>query len=96
MKLTKSVLKEIIKEEIIKELQAVSGGKVHPFVTGKNITLKGKKYPEVDFELVSIDNKTKIVTFRVLAPKNLFGELVRMDFRSLRRGPFFKTDTSKI
>jgi hypothetical protein len=95
MKLTKSLLREIIREEIIKELQAVSGGKVHRFITGKNITLRGRKYPEVEFELVSIDNKTQIVTLRVLSPKDMFGDVIRIDFRTLRRGPFLKTDTSK-
>ena len=37
------------------EANAVSGGKVHKFITGKNLTLTGKKYGDVHFELVSID-----------------------------------------
>ena len=78
----------------LEEAQAVSGGKVHKFITGKNITLKGKKYSDVDFELVSIDNKTQIVKLKVLAPKELFGQEINMDFRTLRRGPFLKTNTS--
>jgi hypothetical protein len=89
MKLIKSVLREIIKE-----LQAISGGKVHPFITAKNLTLKGKKYPEIEFEVVRIDNTKQIVKLRVLSPKNLFGEEINVDFRTLRRGAFFKTDTS--
>jgi hypothetical protein len=76
------------------EANAVSGGKVHKFITGKNLTLKGKKYGDVHFELVSIDNKTQIVKLRVLAPKDLFGHEINIDFRTLRRGPFLKTDTN--
>jgi hypothetical protein len=75
------------------EVNAVSGGKVHKFITGKNLTLKGKKYGDVHFELVSIDNKTQIVKLRVLAPKDLFGHEINIDFRTLRRGPFLKTNT---
>jgi hypothetical protein len=75
------------------EANAVSGGKVHKFITGKNLTLKGKKYGDVHFELVSIDNKTQIVKLRVIGPKELFGQEISMDFRTLRRGPFLKTDT---
>ena len=81
-------------QESVTEAQAVSGGKVHKFITGKNITLKGKKYSDVDFELVSIDNKTQIVKLKVLAPKELFGQEINMDFRTIRRGPFLKTNTS--
>ena len=75
------------------EANAVSGGKVHKFITGKNLTLTGKKYGDVHFELVSIDNKTQIVKLRVIGPKELFGQEISMDFRTLRRGPFLKTDT---
>jgi hypothetical protein len=83
-------------DEVVSEAQAVSGGKVHKFITGKNITLKGKKHSDVHFELVSIDNKTQIVKLKVLAPKELFGHEINIDFRTLRRGPFIKTDTSKL
>jgi hypothetical protein len=83
-------------DEVVSEAQAVSGGKVHKFITGKNITLKGKKHSDVHFELVSIDNKTQIVKLKVLAPKELFGQEINIDFRTLRRGPFIKTDTSKL
>jgi hypothetical protein len=75
--------------------QAVSGRKVHKNITGFNLTHKGRKYKEIDFETKKIDNKTEMVTLRILAPKKLFGQEVPVKFRTLRRGPFMKTDTSK-
>jgi hypothetical protein len=82
-------------KESTNEAQAVSGGKVNKFITGKNVTLKSKKHSEVDFELVGIDNQKQTVKLKVLAPKELFGQEINIDFRTLRRGPFLKTDTSK-
>lgn len=82
-------------DEEIEEAQAVSGGKVNKFITGKNVTLKGKKHSEVDFELVGVDNQKQTVKLKVLAPTELFGQEINIDFRTLRRGPFLKTDTSK-
>jgi hypothetical protein len=75
------------------EAFAVSGNKVHKFITGKGVTIKGKKYPEVHYELMGIDNGSKLVRLKVLAPKELFGQVVVYDFRNIRRGPFLKTDT---
>ena len=75
------------------EAYAVSGNKVHKFITGKGVTIKGKKYPEVHYELMGISNADKTVKLKVLAPKELFGQVVMYDFRSIRRGPFLKTDT---
>ena len=80
--------------EDITEANAVSGGKVNKFITGKNLTLKGKKYSDIHFELVSIDNNKQIVKLRVLAPKEIFGQEINIDFRTLRRGPFLKTNTN--
>ena len=77
----------------ISEANAVSGGKVHKYITGKNLTLKGKKYSDIEFEVLGIDNKTQIVKLKVLYPKNLFGHEINIDFRTLRRGPFLKTNT---
>jgi len=82
-------------KESTNEAQAVSGGKVNKFITGKNVTLKGKKHSEVDFELVGIDNQKQTVKLKVLVPTELFGQEINIDFRTLRRGPFLKTDTSK-
>jgi len=80
----------------IKEAQAVSGGKVHKFITGKNLGFKGKKYSEIDFETIGVDNKNGTIRVKVLAPKEIFGNEMSLDFRSVRRGPFFKTDTGKL
>jgi len=75
--------------------QAVSGRKVHKHITGFNLPYKGKRYKEIDFETRKIDNKTEMVTLRILNPKKLFGQEVPVKFKTLRMGPFMKTDTSK-
>jgi hypothetical protein len=75
------------------EANAIAGGKVHKFITGKNLTLKGKKYPDIEFEVLSIDNKTQTVKLKVLAPKGLFGQEMNVPFKTIRRGPFIKTNT---
>lgn len=75
--------------------QAVSGGKVHKFITAKNLTYKGKKYSDIEFELLGIDNSAQLVKLKILAPKNLFGQEMKVPFKTIRRGPFIKTDTSK-
>jgi hypothetical protein len=80
----------------IKEAQAISGGKVHKFITGKNLGFKGKKYSEIDFETIGVDNKNGTIRVKVLTPKEIFGNEMSLDFRSVRRGPFFKTDTGKL
>lgn len=86
-------VKENLNEKRMK--QAVSGGKVHKFITGKNLTYKGKKYSDIEFELLGIDNREQLVKLKILAPKNLFGQEMNVPFRTIRRGPFIKTDTSK-
>jgi len=75
--------------------QAVVRGKLHKNITGFNLTYKGKKYKEIDFEARKIDNKTELVTLRILNPKKLFGQDLKVKFRTISRGPFMKTDTSK-
>jgi len=79
----------------VNEAFAVRGSKVEKFITGKNLTHKGKKYKEIEFETLGIDNNTKMVKLRILAPKKLFGQEVPVKFQTLRRGPFLKTDTGK-
>ena len=56
--------------------KAVSGRKVHKHITGFNLPYKGRKYKEIDFETRKIDNKTEMVTLRILNPKKLFGQEV--------------------
>jgi hypothetical protein len=46
-------------------------------------------------ELVKIDNSTQMVTFNIIGPKEIFGNEVKLPFKTLRRGPFMATDTSK-
>ena len=81
--------------DVVEEANAVSGGKVHKFITGKNLTLKGKKYSDIEFEVLGTDNRTKVVKLRVLSPKELFGTELDVSFKTIKRGPFLKTDTSK-
>ena len=81
--------------EKVNEAFAVRGSKVEKFITGKNLTHKGRKYKEIEFETIKVDNPKKMVTLRILAPKNLFGQEVPVRFQTLRRGPFLKTDTGK-
>jgi len=87
--------KPLLKFRLVNEANAVSGGKVHKFITGKNLTYQGKKYSEIDFELVRIDNTSQLVHLKVLAPKQIFGSELNVPFKTIRRGPFLKTDTSK-
>ena len=83
-------------KDSLNEANAVSGGKVHKFITGKNLTFKGKKYPNLYFEVLRIDNKSKLVTLKILSPKPLFGNEINVPFKTIRRGPFLKTDTSGL
>ena len=76
--------------------KAVAGGKVQKLVTAHGIGYKGKKYKEIDMELVKIDNSSEMVTFNIIHPKEIFGNEIKIPFRTLRRGPFMATDTSKI
>lgn len=80
----------------VAEAQAVSGSKIHKFITGKNLTLKGKKYADIEFEVVSTDNKSELVKLRVLSPKNHFGQELNVPFKTIRRGPFIKTQTKGV
>ena len=81
-------------EEFVGEAQAVSGGKVHKFITGKNLTFKGAKYADIEFEVLNIDNASGLVELQVLSPKDIFGETTKVPFKTIRRGPFIKTDTN--
>ena len=76
--------------------QAVSQGKVQKLVTAHGLKFKDKVYKEIDMELKDIDNNTKMVTFNIIHPKEIFGNEVNLSFKVLSRGPFMATDTSKI
>lgn len=90
---------EIVKlraSHCVSEAQAVAGGKVHKFVTGNNITLNGKKYPKVEFEVINVDNAKKEVLLKALSPKQPNKkDMVRIPFRMLRRGPFTKSEVNE-
>ena len=88
--------KPLLKFRLVNEANAVSGGKVHKFITGKNLTFKGKKYPNLYFEVLRIDNRAGLVTLKILSPKQLFGKELDVPFKTIRRGPFLKTDTSGL
>jgi hypothetical protein len=75
--------------------QAVSQGKVQKLVTAHGLKFNGKVYKEIDMELKGIDNNTKMVTFNIIHPKEIFGNEVKLAFKVLNRGPFMATDTSK-
>jgi hypothetical protein len=86
----------IYQVDMVNEANAISGGKIHKFITGKNLIYKGKKYPDIEFELLGIDNSNQLVNLKVLFPKNIFGQEMKVPFKSIRRGSFIKTDTSKV
>ena len=76
--------------------QAVAGGKVQKLVTGFGLKYKGKTYKEIDMELKRVDNVSQMVTFNIIHPKEIFGNEIKLPFKTIRRGPFMATDTSKI
>ena len=88
-------IKDLEKDKFLNEANAVKGSKVEKFITGHNLTMKGKKYKEIEFETLGVDNSRKMITLRILAPKKLFGIETPVKFSTLRRGPFTKTDTKK-
>lgn len=71
--------------------KAVAGGKVQRFITGYNQTIAGKKYQEIEYERVEIDNNRGTVTLRVDSPREIAGKLIEVPFKILRRGGFMAT-----
>ena len=92
--------KQMFGEKPIDEVRAKqavnSRGKVQKLVTAHGLKFKGKVYKEIDMELKDIDNNTKMVTFNIIHPKEIFGNETNISFKALKRGPFMATDTSKI
>jgi cytidyltransferase-like protein len=88
-------IQKLERDKFLNEAFAVRGNKVEKFITGHNLTMKGKKYKEIEFETLGVDNSRKMITLRILAPKKLFGIETPVKFSTLRRGPFTKTDTGK-
>jgi hypothetical protein len=90
------VKKEEVELDEARAKQAVAGNKVQKLITALGMSYKGKNYDEIDMELVSIDNSSQVVTFRILHPREHIGDVVKIPFKSLRRGRYMATDTSKI
>ena len=84
-----------VKKKKTDEAYAIRGSKVEKFITGHNLKMKGRRYKEIEFETLKVDNSRKMITLRILAPKKLFGMEIPVKFSTLRRGPFLKTDTKK-
>lgn len=89
-------LKEEVELDEARAKKAVASGKVQKYITGFGMSYKGKKYDEIDFERVSIDNSSQIVTLKILHPSEHIGDEVKVPFKTLRMGRFMATDTSKI
>ena len=92
----KTVREEDMNEESLNEKRAKqavnSRGKVQRYVTAHNLKFKGKQYKEIDMELVKINNSTEMVTFKIIGPKELFGNETNISFKALKRGPFMATN----
>ena len=54
-----------------------SRGKVQRYVTAHGLKYAGKQYKEIDMELEKIDNGTEMVTFKIIAPTELFTQFVK-------------------
>ena len=76
--------------------QAVAGGKVQKLVTGFGLKYKGKTYKEIDMELKGVDNVSQMVTFNIVHPKEIFGNEIKLPFKTIRRGPFMATEAPRI
>ena len=47
--------------------ETVRGNKIEKFITGMNLTHQGKKYKEIEFEVIKVDNPKKLVTLRIFS-----------------------------
>ena len=90
-----NAIQNMEKDKFLNEANAVRGSKVEKFITGHNLKMKGRRYKEIEFETLKVNNSRKMITLRILAPKKLFGMEIPVKFSTLRRGPFTKTDTKK-
>lgn len=61
------------------------------FMTGHNITYKGKKYEEMNVEVVGVDNENRQYQVMIFDPEELRGVNVMMSARFMHRGPWVKT-----
>ena len=42
--------------------------KVEKFITGHSLKMKGKRYKEIEFETLGVDNSSKMVKLKIIAP----------------------------
>ena len=61
------------------------------FMTGHGITYKGKKYDEMNVEVVAVDNEKRQYQVMIFDPEELRGTNVMMSARFMHRGPWVKT-----
>ncbi len=61
------------------------------FMTGHGITYKGKKYDEMNVEVVGVDNEKRQYQVMIFDPEELRGVNVMMSARFMHRGPWVKT-----
>jgi len=61
------------------------------FMTGHGITYKGKKYDEMNVEVVAVDNDKRQYQVMIFDPEELRGTNVMMSARFMHRGPWVKT-----
>ena len=82
------------KEELLKKVpvqESIVIEAVARFMTGHGITYKGKKYDEMEVEVVAVDNEKRQYQVMILSPKELLGTNVMMSARFMHRGPWVKT-----
>ena len=82
------------KEELLKKVpvqESIVIEAVARFMTGHGITYKGKKYDEMEVEVVAVDNEKRQYQVMILSPKELLGTNVMMNARFMHRGPLVKT-----
>ena len=77
------------KEELLKKVpqESIVIEAVARFMTGHGITYKGKKYDEMEVEVVAVDNEKRQYQVMILSPKELLGTNVMMNARFMHRGP---------
>ena len=82
------------KEELLKKVpvqESIVIEAVARFMTGHGITYKGKKYDEMEVEVVGVDNEKRQYQVMIMSPEELFGTNVMMSARFMHRGPWVKT-----
>ena len=85
---------KLSKEELLKKVpvqESIVLEAVARFMTGHGITYKGKKYDEMNVEVVGVDNEKRQYQVMIFDPEELRGVNVMMSARFMHRGPWVKT-----